>query len=203
VTRGPVEPDGPWMQTASGHAFPTICPMADDVELEDLALGLAWTNRYQGHVGNYSVATHSTTISRYLEGCGHSSAVQLAGHLHDGHEAYIGDMTRPVQDALAALDPSFLDAWKGLKRRVDTAILSKFGLLDKIQLYTPLIREVDTRILIDERNQLWDRPPPFPWFGGAHILPLGVRIVREDPETSRVRWMDRFLELLGRVGGKE
>lgn len=186
------EPRGPWMQTATGIAFPVSAPMAEDVDLIDIATALAWLNRFTGHAGTYSVATHCVSISRWLEGRGYDASVCLAGLLHDAHEAYLGDLSRPLQEALEALCPGFKAALRSLKARTDAAILEALGLTGRVSLYDAIIHEADVRILIDERDELWTIEPPFPWFGGAAVLPLGTPVERQEPEVAMAAWLDRF-----------
>lgn len=187
-----VEPRGSWMQTATGIAFPVAAPKAEDIDLIDLATALAWINRFTGHVGTYSVATHCVLISQWLEGRGYDAEVCLAGLLHDAHEAYLGDLSRPLQDALEALCPGFKAALRALKAKTDAAILEALGLTGRVGLYDSIIHEADVRILIDERDELWTIEPPFPWLGGAPVQPLGVPVVRQDPEVAMAAWLDRF-----------
>src|SRR4029077_4249720 len=57
-------PDQGWMQTYSGRKFYPLHPRAEDVELADVAHGLAMTCRYGGHSRLfYSVAEHCVLVS--------------------------------------------------------------------------------------------------------------------------------------------
>jgi hypothetical protein len=194
-----VEPAGPWMQTAMGLAFPLTEPTAADVDFHDLVTGLAWTTRFLGHAAGYPVATHCLLISYWLEAQGHPVAVCLAGLLHDAHEAYLGDVTRPVQEALWLLCPGFRAAWEVLKRNIDAAILESLGLTGRIDLHHPAVKDADVRILVDERDQLWATDPPFPWFGGAIVHPLEVSVHRQKPEVAMMAFIKRYEELRQRL----
>ena len=76
--------------THSGGVLDLRAPDWRAVDLEDIALSLARLPRFLGH---------TTRIVSVLE---HSLASRLAALLHDGRESYLGDITRPVQRALAA-----------------------------------------------------------------------------------------------------
>lgn len=59
--------------------------------IETIAHALAYINRYTGHVGQYSVAQHCVLIAMQLP-----QELKLAGLLHDAPEAYIGDVSAPL-----------------------------------------------------------------------------------------------------------
>lgn len=211
--------DGLWMQTATGKLWRLNAPRPEDVDLMDLAIGLAWTNRYQGHAGGYSDATHCRLVSEWLEAQGQSASICMAGHLHDAHEAYLGDFIRPVQLVLSleidALIPEettpyplpnlFGRALSALKLRHDAAILKGLGLDSYLQvdmLHEGIVKEADRRILRDERDQLWSGDPPAPWLDDEIVEPLGIEVVREPPEVAMVAWMSRYQDLRIRLGGR-
>ena len=60
--------------------------------IETIAKSLAYTNRFNGRAGNYSVAAHSMFVANLLP-----DELKLAGLLHDAHECYIGDMPSPLK----------------------------------------------------------------------------------------------------------
>lgn len=87
-----------------------------------------------GHVGAlrhfpYSVAQHSVLVGMLLP----PGPVRLVGLLHDAHEAYIGDITQPAQEAiLAELPAKWVNPIKAVKRRVQGAIHEFFGIPTKL-----------------------------------------------------------------------
>ena len=103
------------IETATGTPFDLFDPNPDDVHLQDIATGLAHTCRFGGHCRPfYSVAQHSILVSREFS----DSRLQLLGLLHDGAEAYIGDIPRPLKtevDLFDAVEQRILDAiWSAL-----------------------------------------------------------------------------------------
>lgn len=108
---------------------------AEDIDPYDIAHALACINRYQGHAPiPYSVAQHSVLACR-LAPKGH----ELAALLHDAHEAYVGDVPRPMK--------SVLPDYRALEERVAAIVRRRFRvpeiLSDEVDL-------VDTRLLATE-----------------------------------------------------
>lgn len=109
---------GTWMQTYTGRRFYPLDARAEDVCIEDIGHATAFTCRFGGHVKRYySVAQHSVLVS---QACAPVDA--LWGLLHDGAEAYLGDMVRPLKHQYAMHE--FCEA----ETRVLHAIAERFGL---------------------------------------------------------------------------
>ena len=123
-----------WLQTHSGGAFDLLLPTRDAVRLGDIAHSLARIARFLGHtVGGqiWSVADHSLLVADLvrLQPAEHTpSALLLAALLHDAHEAYLGDVIRPVQDLIRARAPRFLDIWADTVFSVQSVIHAAIGL---------------------------------------------------------------------------
>lgn len=83
----------------------------EDVDFEDIAHSLGNQCRFNGHTRVfYSVAQHCVEVSRLLQRRGCNLETQLAGLLHDAGEAYVGDITVPVQRAAGAVGIRLLEA---------------------------------------------------------------------------------------------
>lgn len=130
----------PWLQVLGGRAFSLTNPRAEDVDFETIATVLARVPRFGGHTesGVLSVAQHCLEGAAAIKRDGHGDIAAAAFLIHDAHEAYIGDLATPVQDALCAMagcDVSGRDAsWvvklaiRNLKSRLDSAIYPAAGL---------------------------------------------------------------------------
>jgi hypothetical protein len=87
-----------WILTNSARAFDLLNPRAENVITTDLAHALSMVCRFNGHCAHhYSVAQHSLLVAHIIEREGGTPEQQLAGLLHDGTEAYISDLTRPLK----------------------------------------------------------------------------------------------------------
>lgn len=121
---------GPWKQTASGKAFRLIDPRIDDIDFDvDIAGPLSRLARFTGDIrgGAYSVAQHCVMGADLLaRETPNSVGLARAGAflLHDAHEAYIGDIATPAQDAVN---------WHL------QAILDEYGLVEMINKNVPAI----------------------------------------------------------------
>lgn len=90
-----------YMLTSSGRDFIPAQLMSADVCITDIVHALSLICRFGGHTSeHYSVAQHSLLVARILAALGASPEVQLAGLMHDAHEAYIGDIPTPIKIAL-------------------------------------------------------------------------------------------------------
>lgn len=93
-----------------------ICDL-DSITIEDIAGALSKLPRFNGQTRHtYTVAEHSVAVAARL-----NKRIALEGLLHDAAEAYVGDMTGPLQMVV----PGF----KVICRRVELAIQQKFGLV--------------------------------------------------------------------------
>lgn len=167
-------PNVPWVQTASGKAFPLIGADPALVDFPtDIAGALARTARFSGHIasGPYSVAQHSVEgADALLRDTGDKRLAALF-LLHDAHEAYVGDIATPVQWALVDLASTYAgekagqlmrQSMKALEHHLDEAIHKAAGIALSTEAERQIIKAMDIRMLITERNQLLG-PPPCPW----------------------------------------
>jgi hypothetical protein len=135
-----------FIKTYSGKKFWAFEPNPEDVSLEDIAHALAHKCRYNGHcIKFYSVAEHSVHVSRYVP-----TEHERWGLLHDGEEAFspFGDIPRPFKENLP---PSIAAHVLGINEKIQQAICQRFDL----EMIEPQeVKHVDTRILMDEGDQL-------------------------------------------------
>lgn len=86
------------MRLQSGRQVDPLNLKPGDVSIEDIAHGLSLINRFNGQTRfPYSVARHSVNVSVRLEG---SVELKLLGLLHDAAEVYLGDVIRPIKQAV-------------------------------------------------------------------------------------------------------
>lgn len=115
-----------WQRMLSGRRLDLLDPTPVDIEIEDIAHGLAFVARWNGQtIGDwpYSVAEHSLLVERIfaLQNPGVAVKWRMAALLHDAPEYVIGDMISPVKAAIG-------DAYGELDARLTAAIHLRFGL---------------------------------------------------------------------------
>ena len=84
--------------TYSGHMMDPTSPEIEKIDIKDIAHSLSMVCRAGGHFKSFhSVAQHCISCAREAAARGESKRIQLACLLHDGSEAYLSDITRPVK----------------------------------------------------------------------------------------------------------
>ncbi len=124
------KPPRAWQRMLSGRRLDLLDPSPLDVEIEDIARGLARVARWNGQTSGdhaFSVAEHSVVV----EGLFHqlnpkaSREERLTALLHDAAEYVIGDMISPFKAALGV-------DYKDFEARLEEAIHLRFGLPPKM-----------------------------------------------------------------------
>lgn len=115
-----------WQRMLSGRRLDLLDPTPVDIEIEDIAHGLAFVARWNGQTSGdfaYSVAEHSLLVEEIFGRIVKDAPVKwrLAALLHDAPEYVIGDMISPVK---AAVGPGY----GALDERLTAAIHIRFGL---------------------------------------------------------------------------
>lgn len=127
------------MQTFSGRQFWPLDPDPAAIDIIDIAHALSNACRYAGHVLRfYSVAEHSVHVAMHV-----SKANAKWALLHDASEAYLVDVPRPVKP--------FLPGYYAAESLVMAAVCRRFGLPETMPAE---VKDIDDRILMDEREQL-------------------------------------------------
>ena len=115
-----------WQRMLSGRRLDLIDPSPLDVEIADIAHGLARVARWNGQTRGpeiFSVAQHSLLVEALFTAAAPLAprAEKLAALLHDGPEYVIGDMISPFKASIGG-------DYKKVEARLLGAILVRFGL---------------------------------------------------------------------------
>jgi hypothetical protein len=167
-----------WIELHSGERFFYRSPTADMIHLSDIAASLGKTARYAGHTHTfYSVAEHSCLLMRWARrNIVPDRRLLRTILMHDATEAYIPDVPRPLKHMV----PLFRE----FEGSIERVMSPKF---DLISPHPAIIREIDSRILRDEREQAMN-PSGNDW-GTDKLEPLGVKLHLWPPEVA----IDNFL----------
>ena len=124
--KGAAQSPRAWQRMLSGRRLDLLDPSPLDIEMEDIAHGLARVARWNGQTNGahiYSVAQHCLLVEALARARVPrlDKSRRLAVLLHDAPEYVIGDMISPFKAVIG-------DAYKAVERRLLTAIHLRFGL---------------------------------------------------------------------------
>lgn len=179
--------DSGWINTYTGRKFYPLHPEPDQIVIEDIAHALSNTCRYTGHSRFfYSVAEHSchvTNVSFWDTHSAYDRAYALAGLLHDGSEAYLCDLARPLK-----VQPEFAP-YREAEARLQAMILQRFGLPPEL----PEVVEIaDKRMLVTESRFVFgDRIHP-DWNVRRFGEPYKIGIEGWTPDYAERRFLSMF-----------
>jgi uncharacterized protein len=188
-----------WQRMLSGRRLDLLDPSPMDIEIEDIAHGLARVARWNGQtIGDhaFSVAQHSLIveeIAAYVQP-DISPQERLMALLHDGSEYVIGDMISPFKNALGVDYRTFED-------RLERAIHIRFGLPPKTPpLLKKLIKRADLACAFFEATQLagFDKAESLVLFGAP---PNGLQLTIEPwsaPQAQRA-YIARHTALIAQI----
>ncbi|MFT6458730.1 MAG: 5'-deoxynucleotidase YfbR-like HD superfamily hydrolase [Pseudophaeobacter arcticus] len=185
----------------SGRRLDLLDPTPMDIEISDIAHGLAFVARWNGQTRGdfaYSVAEHSLLVEVLFSRMFPKAPVkwQLAALLHDAPEYVIGDMISPVK---AAVGPGYSE----LDQRLTSAIHIKFGLpaqlpktikaqikrADKVSAWMEAVQIAG--FSETEANKLFGRPK-------SEVI-AGLAIDLRPPLQVRQAFVARHADLLSRL----
>ncbi|MDF0602341.1 HD family hydrolase [Psychromarinibacter sp. C21-152] len=191
-----------WQRMLSGRRLDLLDPTPVDIEIEDIAHGLAFVARWNGQTHGdypYSVAEHSLLVEQIFTRQNRAAPArwQLAALLHDAPEYVIGDMISPVK---AAVGPEYGE----LDARLSAAIHIRFGL--PAQIPATVKRQIKRADKVSawleatqiagfserEATRFFGRPAP------AHIEGLDIHL--RPPKVVREDFTARHAELLEATG---
>ncbi len=189
-----------WQRMLSGRRLDLLDPSPMDIEIEDIAHGLARVARWNGQtLGDhpFSVAQHSVVVEEILAHIspGVEARWRLAALLHDAPEYVIGDMISPFKAALG------LD-YRLFEERLESAIHIRFGLPARTPpAIKTLIKQADRACAYFEATQLagFAHAESLKLFGRP---PAGYRLVVEpmSPREAQTRYLQRWRVLTDAAG---
>lgn len=189
-----------WQRMLSGRRLDLLDPSPMDIEIEDIAHGLARVARWNGQtIGEhaFSVAQHSVVVE---EICAHikpdlEPKWRLAALLHDASEYVIGDMISPFKAALGV-------DYKTFEERLETAIHVRFGIPAKTPIpIKKLIKQADRACAFFEATQLAGFTPSEALeFFDAPPDDYALHIEPQSPAVAQSRYIQRY-NILSQAAG--
>lgn len=188
-----------WQRMLSGRRLDLLDPTPVDIEVEDIAHGLAFVARWNGQTRGdfpYSVAEHSLLVEEIFARAnpGIAAKWRLAALLHDAPEYVIGDMISPVK---AAVGPGYGE----LDARLSAAVHLRYGL--PALLPAPIKRAIKAADKVSawlEAVQIagFSQPEADRLFGRPDaMLVRGLTLHLRPPAEVRAAFAARHAQLLG------
>jgi uncharacterized protein len=187
-----------WQRMLSGRRLDLIDPSPLDVEISDIAHGLARVARWNGQTKGpeiFSVAQHSLLVEALFAARDVSSSrgARLAALLHDAPEYVIGDMISPFKAAVGG-------DYKRVEARLQRAVLIRFGLTAELP------DDLERRIKIADRASAYIEATALAGFSvvearklfGEPDLPMqdfAGYLEPARPADAEARFLARFAEL--------
>ena len=181
-----------WQRMLSGRRLDLLDPAPRDIEIADIAHGLARVARWNGQTRGphvFSVAQHSLlveAVGRHVApACTDPEGLELL--LHDAPEYVVGDIISPLKAAIG-------DAYRGVELRLLTAVRRRFDLPAPAPALTRLVKRADRIAAHVEAVRLagFSQHEAELYFGRAAGLPESVLALAEPWPTAEAQ--ARFLE---------
>ncbi|WP_430225850.1 YfbR-like 5'-deoxynucleotidase [Paroceanicella profunda] len=185
----------------SGRRLDLLDPSPFDIEIEDIAHGLAFVARWNGQTMGawpYSVAEHSLLVEEFFGLIAPEAPVKwrLAALLHDAPEYVVGDMISPVKHTIGA-------DYRALEDRLMQAVHLRFG------LPAVLPARVKAQIKKADRLSAWLEAVQIAGFSEAEAgryfgrpdaaLIASVTLDPQPPAVVRGGYIERFRTLMGEM----
>ncbi|MEZ5720910.1 MAG: hypothetical protein R3D59_04055 [Paracoccaceae bacterium] len=195
------QPQRAYQRMLSGRRLDLLDPTPMDIEIEDIAHGLAFVARWNGQTFGdwpYSVAEHSLLVEALYSRMTPEAPAKwkLAALLHDAPEYVIGDMISPVK---AAVGP----AYGALDDRLAAAVHIRFGLPAQVPVkIKKAIKKADRISAWLEATQIagFSRAESDKFFGRPDpALIDGLSIALRPPRDVRADFVARHEALLAEI----
>lgn len=192
ASRPRIEPRA-WQRMLSGRRLDLLNPSPLDVELSDIAHGLARVARWNGQTSGdhaFSVAQHSLmveTIFRHQNRCTPDEC--LMALLHDAPEYVIGDMISPFKAVVGG-------GYKTVEKRLEAAVHLRFGLPPETpRALKEKIKKADRIAAFFEATELagFARVEAAKFFGEPRGITLDMLTITPMPAVeAQRRFAERF-----------
>ncbi len=141
----------------SGTYVTPLSPTPEQIHEKDIAHALSLICRGNGHYTHfYSVAQHCINCVKEACARGLSRRIQLACLLHDGSEAYLGDMVRPLK--------KHLEEYLEIEAKMQACVYEHFGIGDLTEEEFAAVKSIDDTVLYHEfltiNSHRFDEPEP-------------------------------------------
>jgi len=186
-----------WQKMLSGRRLDVIDPSPLDIEIGDIAHGLAFQARWNGQTQGdfvFSVANHSILVWNIfnIENPKIEKKWQLVSLLHDAPEYVIGDLISPVKKEVGS-------SYINLEKKLQEAIHIRFGLPALVP------KKIKSKIKIADRKAAWIEATEIAGFNKKEANKIFLepdekilrkcKIVLKDPLKTREEFLNVYKRL--------
>jgi 5'-deoxynucleotidase YfbR-like HD superfamily hydrolase len=197
----PGAPARAWQRMLSGRRLDLLDPSPLDVEISDIAHGLARVARWNGQTRGdhaFSVAQHSLLVETIfsLQNPAATPQARLTALLHDGAEYVIGDMISPFKAAVGG-------GYKAVEERLQNAIHIRFSLPLRADRLKATIKKADLVAAYFEATELagFSVEEARKFFGQPRGIDARALDLEPKPAGAVQRaFLERFEGLVGEMG---
>lgn len=197
-------PGRAWQRMLSGRRLDLLDPSPLDIEIVDIAHGLARVARWNGQTHGdhaFSVAQHSLLVEAILAQTPgrQGRSPRLAALLHDGAEYVIGDMISPFKVLLG-------NEYHEIEARLLAAIHRRFG------VRYPVTARLKARIKAGDRAAAYYEATTLAGFGETEaakffgqprdVDPTGLDLTPWPAAIAEKRFLKRFAGLEAEAGDR-
>ena len=187
-----------WQRMLSGRRLDILSPSPLDIEIEDIAHGLARVTRWNGQTrGKYglSVAQHCVLVEKLVRMNAPKTDQKwcLAALLHDAPEYVIGDMITPFKYAIGGI-------YRDIERRLEIAVSIRFGLPPQLpEAVQRTIKRADHMAAWIEATQIagFSHDDAAKIFIKPSGIPPNIKLRVQPPEDAAATFLRRFSILGG------
>ncbi len=188
-----------WQRMLSGRRLDLVDPSPFDIEIGDIAHGLARVARWNGQTKGahaFTVAQHSILAEAIASTLRPNllPKFRLAALLHDAPEYVVGDLISPFKAVMGA-------SYKAFEERIQRAIHIRFGLPPVLPPgVAQIIKKADKIAAYYEATQLagFSVADAKVCFGDPSSLPIAQNVVvlePMEPSAAQSAFLERFEEL--------
>lgn len=186
-------PPRAWQRMLSGRRLDLLDPSPFDVEIADIAHGLARVPRWNGQTRGahiFSVAQHSLLVDEIAGNLKPelNRNIRLAILLHDAPEYVVGDIISPFKTVLG-------QDYKAVENRLLTAIHLRFGLPAVLpEIHRKILKRADQAAAYLEATRLagFDHSEAVKFFGRPVGVPADVDITPWPADLAAEHFLVRF-----------
>jgi uncharacterized protein len=185
-----------WQRMLSGRRLDLLEPSPLDIEIQDIAHGLARVARWNGQTEGphaFSVAQHSILVERLVAELNPrlGREARLMALLHDAPEYVVGDLISPFKAAIGV-------NYKDLELKLQAAIHLRFGLPVLVpKTLSNLIKKADRLSAYYEAVQLagFEEKQARRLFGAPPPAVKAPRLVPLSTAEAQAQFLERFHRL--------